>query len=379
MTGTSLDGLDAVLTRITGRGLSMSASYINAVSESFKPALRDALMQLTSGKPVEPVKFLETARLLGQFHAETIQMLSDISPEMIDFVVAHGQTIWHAPNHPQPIGPLSWQLMDPWPIVSRLQIPVCYDLRQADLIAGGQGAPITPIADRIMYPDADLILNLGGICNYTRLPHENQADPGRISGCDITVCNLLLDGLIQQLMPDHRYDEDGRIAASGWVAPALVESIDRAIETVTASSATLGREQFGSEFLKSILQSAVDFDPPDILASAVAVIATRIQSAVETNCPSSVVLAGGGARNHALVAALIDADQHAESDRNWRLSDEVGIPCQAREAMGFAVLGAMSQDGIPITLPQVTGSERPGVAGTWVFPGAISDWFDKTI
>jgi len=375
MTGTSLDGLDIALTQVTGHGLEMTAQFIDSASRSFDPPLRQALIQLAEGRPTRPLEILTAARSLGHFHAELIADLlrscNEIDADSIDFVVAHGQTIWHAPNQDQNRGSsdqvsLSWQLFDPWPIVAQLNLPVCYDLRQADLIAGGQGAPITPLADWVLYRhQAQMVLNLGGICNYTCWP-TGKNSPNDIQGGDITVCNLMLDGLIQKLVPGQYYDKDGQLAASGTPTATLIQCMNQAIKEASQTNTSLGREQFGCQFIDQLLHELAATKPADILASAVQAIAIRIQQVVELSSPHTVVLAGGGTRNRALVDALSnDAD---ENQRCWRLSDELAIPVEAREAMEFAVLGALSQDGVPITLGQVTGAIRPGVAGTWVYP-----------
>src|SRR5262249_15695302 len=155
------DGLDVVLTAITGRGLDMRAQFIGMVSRPLGE-LREELRHFASGGAAEPIRFMRAARRLGELHADAVAALcAQEGCKDLDFVVAHAQTIWHAPDDPVTRGSggggggveagVSWQLFDPWPIVRRLQVPVCYDLRQADLIAGGQGAPITPISDWVMY------------------------------------------------------------------------------------------------------------------------------------------------------------------------------------------------------------------------------------
>ena len=139
MTGTSLDGLDVVLAEVVGGGRQITAKYIGMASRHLSE-LGDELSYFACGNPAEPIRYLRAARLLGNLHADVIgDLLKQHNDVTIDFVVAHGQTICHAPHEH-----LSWQLFDPWPIIRRLNVPVLHDLRQADLVAGGQGAPITP-------------------------------------------------------------------------------------------------------------------------------------------------------------------------------------------------------------------------------------------
>jgi len=369
MTGTSLDGLDVALAEITGTGLDMTVKFHGLVSKPLG-ALADQLRHFAEGKPAAPIDYLRAARQLGELHAEAVGELCERhfhpqspptpvggSPKL-DFIVAHGQTIWHAPNEK-----LSWQLFDPWPLVRRLKVPVCYDLRQADLVAGGQGAPISPIADPILYPLADgFVVNLGGVCNVTRWYAKNRD----IAGLDLCPCNLLLDGLTRAFFNGVRYDDDGRIARTAAHTPMLVEHIGRAIQLARSDQRSLGREQFGERWIRRLIDEAAEiFSPAVWLASACQQIAVCLDQWVEGAQPTGVVLAGGGVHNRYLVERITATI----TDTPWvKSSDDLGIPCEAREALAFAVLGALSQDGVPITLPQVTGAANPGRAGAWVYP-----------
>ncbi|MEO0477419.1 MAG: anhydro-N-acetylmuramic acid kinase [Planctomycetota bacterium] len=361
MTGTSLDGLDAALVRITGTGLAMRAELLGHHSAPLSDGLRSTLMSLASGAAHQPIIFMQAARDLGELYADGVEHLFSsglVSPSAtIDFVTAHGQTIWHEPKHET--GPKSWQLFDPWPIVRRLNVPVCYDLRQADLIAGGEGAPLTPIADWVMYRgDADVIANLGGVLNATNL-HD---DPSQITGGDLYPCNLLLDGLCQRYF-GKPYDTDGEIAARGKLSPTFVHAISDAIEAACEGSKSLGREQFSPDWFDSLVNSLGEVTAPeDVLHTAARLVAVQLGGEFrEHGIPQErLILAGGGAKNKTLVKLIEELGY-----RDVLRSDDLGIPCEAREAMGFAVLGALSQDGVSISLPQVTGANNPGIAGVW--------------
>lgn len=378
MTGTSLDGLDCALVRITGTGLGMTAKFLGMVSRPFDDTVRATLRHLAEGNAAPPIDYMRAARMLGVLHADAVAALLDAHPipdprsPNPDFIVAHGQTIWHAPQDT-----LSWQLFDPWPLVRHLGIPVCYDLRQADLIAGGEGAPITPIADWVMYRSEDpvtVVLNLGGIANGTLL-YEGQ--PGWTNGRDLCPCNLLIDGTVQRLYPERRYDDRGAIAASSCIDPRWRQDTTLR-ELFDWSGRSLGREQLIDGWfdrLWSVLQpDAVNqWSEPinerkDIVGLVTDAVAQRIGEWLREEDPNRVIFAGGGARNDWLVGQI---GRYSKLGDTAVLSDDLGIPCEAREAMAFAVLGALSQDGVPITLPQVTGANAsggPGVAGCWVYP-----------
>lgn len=386
MTGTSLDGLDAVLTRITGTGKAMTAEYVGMVSAPLPDDLRQTLMRMASGEALPPIEFMRAARHLGVVHAEACMKLaaSHGRGARPDFVIAHGQTIWHAPQDT-----LSWQLFDPWPIVRMLKVPVCYDLRQADLIAGGQGAPIMPVADAYLFRQHDVrvVLNLGGIASTTVLHSVAQGSQKglQIQGGDVGPCNILLDRMCQ-VLTGQPFDRDGSIASRGKVHPIIDDRVDESLwyqihrrySRLSAQDKSLGREDFTVEMIDQILnQVRASHSVEDLLRNAVESVAQDCGSVCCAHGDGTIVLAGGGSRNQALVAAM---KQYVETctvhedgtDRPFSgrvvLSDELGIPAEAREAMGFAVLGALSQDGVPITLPAVTGADAPGMAGAWVFP-----------
>jgi 1,6-anhydro-N-acetylmuramate kinase len=362
MTGTSLDGLDVALVKIIGTGLDMQAQLLAHHAAPLPDDLRRTLTSLASGNANEPITIMRAVRTLGEIHADGIDHLlaGGLVPPLdqpLDFITAHGQTIWHAPD--DEAGPKSWQLFDPWPMVHRLKAPVCYDLRQADLIAGGQGAPLTPIADWVMYRQhANVIANLGGVLNTTQLGDH----PSVITGGDLYPCNLLLDGLCKRYF-DKPYDTDGALAGRGKLVPAYVDVIYAAVEEAIDGRESLGREQFSHAWFDRLIETIGETkSPEDVLHTAARLVAVQLGGEFrEAGVPQDrLVLAGGGAKNKTLVKLIEELGY-----RDVCLSDDLGIPCEAREAMGFAVLGALSQDGVPISLPQVTGATDPGVAGAW--------------
>ena len=356
----------------------MNAELIALRSRPYPHELRTGLRRLAGGEPATAAQFVRTARRLGELHADLAAGLvhEHLPPDSsLDFVVAHGQTIFHAGTEH-----LSRQLLDPWPIVRQLNVPVCYDLRQADLIAGGQGAPIMPLADWVLFrapSHARVIVNLGGICNLTRLPRGDDPMPREsIDGGDIGPCNLLIDGVVRRLFPDREFDKDGHIAAQAdWPTIHATKSHPM-LDTVAAVMSdhgplnTLGREQFSDPWLDELVDRlAPTTAAADLVGWAVETVARTIASAIAAFHASDVVLAGGGALNPNLVQRIRER-LAIELDHAPRVysSDEMGIPAGAREAMGMAVLGGLCLDGEPITTKRVTGAVSPGRAGAWVYP-----------
>ena len=367
MTGTSLDGLDVALVEVHGSGIDITARLRRHLSRPLGD-LAAALRRLAEGCPAPAIDYLRAARRLGECHAEAIaDLLNTASPDRTpDLVVAHGQTIHHAPG--DAAGALSWQLLDPWPIVHRLRVPVCYDLRQADLVAGGQGAPLTPLADWVMFRDAAhdrVVVNLGGIVNVTDLPAG--ASPGDVTGRDLGPCNLLIDGIVRALHPDLKYDTDGALARRGRADPRVYEQV-RAHPFFRHPPRSTGREDFTAAWIAELIarfRSALS--PADFVASAVDAVAQLIADHVAAQTPAQLVLAGGGARNSALADGIA---ARVAPGHEVVLSDALGVPCEAREAIGFAVLGALARDGYAVSLPRATGARATARPGAWVYPDA---------
>jgi anhydro-N-acetylmuramic acid kinase len=301
------------------------------------------------------------SREFALLHIEALREL--VGGGRVDLVAVHGQTVFHAP-------PVSWQLLCAAPIAQALGAPVVFDLRAADLAAGGQGAPITPLADYVFFRDAREtrgVLNLGGFCNYTWLPRGagSSADAGEmgaveglaaIRGGDICACNQLLDALARTLL-SAAWDEGGRRALAGRVQPQMRDELLELLRGQAAASRSLGT---GDELRGWIERRRDDVAAQDVLrcaCDAIAAVAAERIGGVDR-----LIVAGGGVRNGALRAAL---SQRAAVS----ISDDLGVPAQGREAAAMAVLGALCQDRVPITLPQITGCREPApVAGVWVYP-----------
>lgn len=362
MSGTSIDGIDVAAVRVHGIGLEMRAEPLGMESGPFEPAgLAEAMREVQRGGAVTAVRVAELARAIGLSYARPAQRLIQRVGRP-DLFVAHGQTLAHAP-------PLSLQLIDPFPIAQLLDCTVVTGLRGADLAAGGQGAPITPLADWILYRDASaprVIINLGGFANATVLPRSGDADAvAKICGFDICLCSQLLDHAARVAL-GQPFDRDGAAAMSASPDARLVAALRAPLEAQASSGRSLGTadECIGIiDAQRGSTQAAV------LLASACAAVGEVIERSIAARAPANAewILAGGSANNRALVAAI---------GHGARQSDSVGIPIQAREAIGMAVLGALAQDGVPITLTAVTGATNATPAGLWT--GAPSNHREKT-
>lgn len=350
MSGTSMDGIDAALLAINGHGLEMQCRLINCASSPFDERLAADLRQLAEQQPCSAAAI---SAINQRFSTALIAVLQECCAERKpDLISIHGQTIFHAP-------PQSWQLLQPSLINAALNCDVVSDLRAADLAAGGQGAPITPLADFIFFRKSGQrrsIINLGGFCNITTVPAAH--DPDQVQGFDCCACNHMLDHIARSCF-ERAFDADGALALQGSADDDCTAAILGALQVQRSNGRSLGS---GDELFSLIDDWAGRIDKHALAASACSALARCISEA----CGDSELLicAGGGILNHCLMQAL-------QREHTCQLSDDFGVPAQYREAMAMAVLGALCQDKIPITLPQVTGASHKTVAGNWTLhPGS---------
>ncbi|PHQ81069.1 MAG: hypothetical protein COB69_04880 [Phycisphaera sp.] len=348
MTGTSIDAIDIAVVKIAGKGLGISA--VPTAFQSFPLGdLADSLRLLANNTATAPSSIATIENDFGKLIAESIAAC--IGSEKIDLAVIHGQTIFHNP-------PLTWQLLNPWPIVSKLGVPVVYDLRRADLALGGQGAPLTPIADAVLFGHPTkrrAIINLGGFCNATLLPAlpESEIETDFIRGYDLCPCNHWLDG-IMRTRTHSSFDDNGERASTGSPIESLVQSLmDQCPNT------GVGHRSLGSS--DDRLFDLGEHSTADLLATCCDVIARLIAEAA-TDC-DELLCAGGSVRNEHLMSRIRVHSPIPVVD----LAD-AGVEPEAREAVAFAVLGALCMDAVPIGLAGVTGVCKPIVSGSWCFP-----------
>lgn len=371
MTGTSLDAIDTALVRIDGEGLAMKATFIQGSTHSLG-SLREPLRALAQQENTTASAIATLAREFSLLHAEAVQqLLSRSDSAKPTLICVHGQTVFHQP-------PISWQLFEPWPLAHALKTPVVCNLRQADIAAGGQGAPITPIADVILYGNAQeitCVINLGGFINFTCIPKHASTNfsvqlalirglqATNLRGADVCACNQLLDG-VARIMLRELYDKNGEAALSGNVQEEALEDLEGVLRAQSHSKRSLGT---GDELLECINRWRHRLSGPDLARTACEAIASTLAERIRSleQYPSKLILAGGGVHNRALVNSI-----RANCTADVVTSDSLGIPSAFREAACFAVLGALAQDGVPITLPQVTKrtGSHSGKDGVWVFP-----------
>lgn len=347
MTGTSMDGLDVCLLDIEGQGLDMKVKLLNQGSFELNN-FRIPFQEISKTHSASIPDLLQLALDFGRFHATSIKSM--IKNTKIDLICVHGQTLYHKP-------PLSLQLMNPFPIAAELKTPVVYDLRAMDLACGGEGAPITPIADQILYQISKptVILNFGGFCNYTLINKTNKKT--EITGGDICACNLILNQLSRHFF-NKPYDEDGKLGLQGKLNLTLFPFVSHMLKSQSDRKKSLGTNDDDAQ---QIIKKSEKIPPHDVLRTVCCAIAEVIASRVSP--AEEIILAGGGAFNHCITTEL----QYRFAG-TVKTSQEMGVPAEIREAACFAILGALCQDRVSIIIPAITGGKHSCISGAWVYP-----------
>lgn len=362
MSGTSMDGIDVALVEVRGTGLEMSARFVRGASGALGDGA-GVLRRLSHGEACTAREISQTARELALAHVVVIrEVCRDATP---DFVCVHGQTVFHAP-------PLSWQVMNAAVIARAIDVPVVHDLRAMDLggvgAAGGQGAPITPIADRVLFRgqagEVVCVVNLGGFANAT-IWREGD-DVGLTRGFDICACNQVLDAIARMRLGE-AFDRDGERAAGGVVDAGVRQIVHGLLERQWRGGRSLGTgDEAGEEVCRATGHLGAEDACATVADALGGVIATAIdEEAGRADGPRRVLLAGGGARNAALRDAIAAHTCVRDARTTVTTTEGLGLAVEMREAACFAVLGALCQDGVAITLPKVTRGAMGVVSGSW--------------
>ena len=375
MSGTSADGVDAVLAAFDGPPQRPRWRLLSRAAVPYPDNLRQRLIAAGQGEPLVAADVLELGEALTEVQAKAARTCDPRG--LAELVGCHGQTLWHRPPQGNQRG-CSWQLLQGPLLAELLQRPVVFDFRAADLALGGQGAPLVPAADAALLPPIGgwrAVLNLGGIANLTLLPPAQGPDrQAAVLGWDCGPANTLLDLAVSHFSRGSRlFDADGAWAATGRVDEARITQWLQLPYLQQAPPKSTGRELFGRDDLQQRLadleQAAAArgarLDPADALATLTAFSAAVVaQDLARGPAVLELLVAGGGARNATLMREL------SRRCRGLQLRSlaELGIGDSDREALAFALLAWWHQLGIPGSLPSVTGARQAAVLGICATP-----------
>ena len=377
MSGTSLDGVDAALVELEGSGPDLTMEPEAFVHVPYPGALRNLIRQSTDPDSSSVQVLTRLDARLAETYAEAVdRVLAEANTDRnaLDLVGSHGQTVCHLPEPADCAGArvrATLQLGNPSTLAIRLNVPVVGDFRPADMALGGQGAPLVPYFDYVTFTDADEhrgLLNLGGIANLTVLPAGGT--PDEVRAFDTGPANMVIDALADRLF-DAPMDRDGQHAAAGTPDHDLLADLLEGPFFRRKPPKSTGRDDFGADYVDRLLNASQSrgLSPEDTMATATLLTAASVYQGyaqhVRPEQPIDVLIAsGGGVHNDTLLRMLEDAF----APISVRIASEYGVDGDAKEALCFAVLAHETVNGVPTSLPSVTGAERAAILGSLSVP-----------
>ena len=361
MSGTSLDGISAAVARFTpAAGARYDVELLGFHVHEYAPAQRERM--LAAMRDGSARDYCRLAADFGGWLADAaIAVLADagVSRAHVRAIGSHGQTLWHEPGHS------TWQIDAPAVIAERTGLAVVSDFRVRDVAAGGQGAPLVPIADVLLFGGGRwrALQNIGGIGNVTVVPPDGTL--ASVRAFDTGPGVGVLDAVVRSLDPTKRYDEDGRIAAGGTVARGVVDELLAHPYFAAEPPKSTGRELFDAAYVARLIErcrAAGATRVADIVATATALTAASIADAYRRFLPEpveEVLISGGGAKNPVLAKLIADAVAPLPVVQ----FEERYFDGEAKEAVAFALLAHLHLEGLPGNVPTATGAKGPRVLG----------------
>jgi len=373
MSGTSMDGIDAALVRIRDSGENTKVQLIKFITFPYPNALRKTLLIISQPKSSSVEEICRLNVVVGEYFLDAIKKICDeakINLRDIDLIGSHGQTIHHLPNEENCFGKLirsTLQIGDPSLIASRTGVITVGNFRNADMAHGGQGAPLIPYFDYLLFRSSKynrVLLNIGGIANVTILPRSCKKED--VVAFDTGPGNMIINRLMEKLY-DQSYDANGEIALKGSFSITLLRQLLEYPYFYQAPPKSTGRKDFGDQFVQKILKKGVDLklSEEDIIATATELTAYTIAEGIRFSNLSreevdQLIVSGGGAHNRAIMRAL----KRLFSKSSVMTIDQFDMPGDAKEAICFAVLANETICGNKANIPKVTGAKKPAILGT---------------
>lgn len=376
MSGTSMDGIDCSLVKIKGFGNDTKIDLIEFKTYCYPEKLIEKLIEISQpgNGTVDQICCLNF--VVGEYFADAaldICKQAGIKPSQIDIIGSHGQTIHHLPDKADVFGKSvrsTLQIGEPAVIANRAGIVTVANFRSADMAENGQGAPLIPYFDFLLFQSIErnrVVLNIGGIANFTIL--QKKCTKKDVLAYDTGPGNMVINSLMKKLF-EKDFDESGKVASNGNVSEKLLDELKKHSYFNKPVPKSTGREEFGNNFVNHVLENGKELGLPneDIIATVTELTAWSIADAlrfspIEINEVDELIVSGGGVYNEAIMKSLKEKFKRSEIST----TEKYGIPSDAKEAICFAVLANETVSGIPSNLPSVTGANRPVILGTIAF------------
>ncbi len=372
MSGTSADGVDAALVEIKGCGVSTEVQLREFVTVPFETEVRDRILALARGSVGGSHELCLMSFLLGKLYVSACEMVciaAGIDKPDIDLIGSHGQTLWHIPRSESYLGAEltgTLQIGEASLLNEAFGCPVASDFRVRDIAAGGQGAPLVPYTEYLLFrSDSETVAlqNIGGIGNITLLPKGCSLD--EVTAFDTGPGNMIIDALVSRFTDGKlSYDEDGRLAAQGTVCHELLARMLDDDYLYAEPPKTTGRERYGDAYVNLLAARAAELKLSlyDSIATATRFTAECVRLGMERFCrlrPQKLIVGGGGSRN----PVLMDFLRCSLPDVRVLTNEDIGLNGDAKEAVAFAVLANECAHGLCSNAPAATGASHPVVLG----------------
>jgi anhydro-N-acetylmuramic acid kinase len=376
--GSSADGVNVALIEAEDVGLNLRVRLVHAIHHPYPRELRDLVLKLGNPGSANAKQASLLHRLLGETFAAGARQVADqasFSLQKVQCIGCPGHTIWHEPEgrYPSTLG-LGMAAV----VAERTGVTTVSDFRARDLAAGGQGVPLAALADYLLFrnpQENQVLVHLGGLATVVHLPRGGKAQD--VVGFEAGPCNVLLNGLIQQLTGGREtFDNGGKHAVQGCAIDPLLQRWLSHPYLQRRPPKSLPRHGFGQEFVTQAVQLArqMNWSLHDLLCTATHFVARGITTAVQRFLPGNgpvqrVLLSGGGVRNGFLWHLL--AQQFAGLP--LAKTDSAGVPADKRKAIAFAMLAALTVDGVPANVTSATGAAGARLLGS-LTPGSSANW-----
>src|SRR5437868_9088534 len=383
MSGTSADGINIAFVRLAdkkpehrsrGRGRTRHTSaefkFLAHAEFPYPKSVRGTVLEAMNASRASVANLARLNFLLGELYAEAVLSAQSQFRLKAELIGCHGQTLYHQGEPELFLGrklATTWQTGEAAVIAARVGVPVISDFRVADMAIRGKGAPLVPFLDYLLYRDPRIgrvVQNIGGIANLTAIPP--RATSAQVMAFDTGPGNMVIDAVMEHLF-NQPFDRDGQVAASGNILQKVLNDLLWTSFFKRKPPRTAGREEFGRGFLRHFLWSCGRAAKQDVVATATALTAKSIADALrrfvtsKNNSYREFIVSGGGAKNPTLLAML--ANELGPMGLEIRLSDEFGLPAEAKEAVAFALLAYQTWNRRPSNVPSATGASKPAILG----------------
>ena len=372
MSGTSLDGVDVVLCDIVGKDEDTQVKQLNFKTYEIPECLRDKIRKCCSREliPVELICSLNFE--LGQLFAGIVKKLceeSSVSLDDIAFIASHGQTIFHIPKAFSDYIPSTLQIGEAAIIANECKSIVISNFRVMDMAVGGEGAPLVPYSEYVLYADESqtvALQNIGGIGNVTFLP--KKGDFSKVIAFDTGPGNMMIDAAVQKLYGE-KFDKNGEYASKGELIFPLAEELKKHPYFALDIPKTTGRELFGEHYTYALLEKYQDYNKNDIIFTLTWFTAYSIayhykKYFIHQYNLDKCIIAGGGAYNKCLINLI----KRELPEMEILVQEDLGYSSEAKEAIAFVMLGNQTYHRRPSNVPSATGASKSVILGQITYP-----------